>query len=190
MSKITIEVSARHVHISQKDLEVLFGKGYNLIVYKKLSQPGQFAAKETITVKTKEGELQKVRILGPVRDHTQVEVSMTDARKLKIKVPLRLSGDIKGTPGATLIGPEGKMKIKKGVIVAKRHIHTTPKQAKKIGLSDGQVVSVKTPGERGITFHDVSVRVRDDFDLNMHIDTDEGNASLPDGVYCQGEIII
>lgn len=189
MDKIRIEVSARHCHLSQKDLDKLFGKGYQLKPIKDLSQKGQFAAKETIILKTKDGQIDNLRILGPLRADTQIELSMTDARKLKINPPLRLSGDIKGSVGAIIIGPKGKVKLKEGIIIAQRHLHANPAQAEKLGLKMGQSISIRTVGNRSVTFHNVAVRIEDKFDLSFQVDTDEGNGSLPDGVCSQGEII-
>lgn len=188
MPKVTIEVSARHIHISRRDLDILYGKGYELTVHKELSIPGQFAANETLTVKTEAGEFEKVRILGPVRDKTQVEISRTDAYRLKIDPPIRRSGDLEGSAGATLVGPNGKVDLQEGVIIARRHIHAKPEDAEKHGFKDGQIVSVKTKGERGLTFHNVFLRVRPGFEWYMHIDTDEGNAAGISGV-TEGEVV-
>jgi len=190
MSRIKIEVSARHCHLSAKDLEKLFGHGYKLKPVKELSQPGQFAAKETITLKTKDGQIDNIRILGPVRNKTQVELSMTDTRKLKIQPPIRLSGDLADSVGGTLVGPKGEIKIKDGIIIAQRHIHASPAEAKNIGLKNNQKVSVKIGDDRAVTFHNIPVRVDKDFSLAMHVDTDEGNASLPSGVCGVGELIL
>lgn len=189
MKTIKIEVSARHCHLSQKHLDKLFGKGYKLKKLKDLSQKGQFASKERITLKTADAQIDNLRILGPVRKATQVELAMTDARKLNIKPPVRVSGFIEDTPGATLIGPKGSVLLKQGVIIAKRHIHCSPAQAKEMGLKKGEHVSVLTHGDRSVTFHDVVIRIDKKFDLSFQIDTDEGNASLPDGVCSRGEII-
>lgn len=188
-TKIRIEVSARHCHLSIKDLNSLFGQGYRLKPIKQLSQPGEFAANETIIVRTKGGQIDNVRVVGPIRQKTQVEMTLTDARKLKVFPPIRLSGDVRGSIGATLIGPKGEVKIKEGVIIAQRHLHCHPTQAKKLNLNNGQLVSVRTSGERGVTFHNVAVRVSDKFDLSVHLDTDEGNASSPDGVCTWGDLI-
>lgn len=187
--EILVEVSARHCHLSQEHLEILFGKGYELTIKKMLSQPGQFAANERVTVVGSKKELARVSILGPVRKATQVEISMTDARSVGIDAPIRMSGNIEGSAGCKLVGPKGEVELPEGVIVAKRHIHITPEDAKAFNLSDHQVVSVKvdTP-ERATVFGDVVVRVRDDFQSAMHIDTDEGNAA---GVFGKqyGEIL-
>lgn len=189
MPKVKVEVSARHCHLSQKDADKLFGKNYKFKVVKKLSQHGEFASSDVVTVKNKDGELEAVRVVGPIRVATQVELTMTDARKLKIKPPIRLSGDLKGSIGAIIIGPKGQIKIKEGVIIAKRHLHCNPDQAKKLNLKNNQIVSVKTSGERSVTFHNIVVRIKDNFDLSVHLDTDEGNASSPDGVCSFGDLI-
>lgn len=175
--KIPVGVSGRHVHVSQKDLEALFGSGYSLTCFKELSQPGQFAANETVTLVGPKGVIQKVRILGPVRKATQVEISRTDCYALGIDAPVRESGDLAGTPGIVIVGPNGPVKVDEGVIVAKRHIHFTPDLAKEYGVSDGETVAVRTEGPRALVFDEVVVRVRGDFALDMHIDTDEANAA-------------
>lgn len=187
--KIMVETSARHVHLSEKDLAALFGLDAKLTNKKDLSQPGQFACFERVTVVGSKGELAGVSILGPVRKETQVELSLTDARKIGIVAPIRESGDIDGTPGCKLIGPAGEVEISRGVIAAKRHIHMTPDSAAEYGLQDKQVVSVKVDyNDRALVFGDVVVRVRSDFAPAMHIDTDESNAAgLPGTV--DGEIL-
>ena len=185
MLKINIEVSARHVHLSQKDIEKLFGRGYELKPLKKLSQPGQFAGKETVRIKTKKGEFDEVRVLGPAREETQIEISLTDSYELGVKALIRLSGDLRKTPGMEVIGPKGSLSLKKGVIIAKRHIHAAPED----GLTDGQKVSVKVDGERTLTFQEVIARVDENYKWACHIDTDEGNAAGISG-NVKGEIII
>jgi len=175
--KIPIEVSARHIHISQNDLEKLFGKGYKLRKLKSLSQPSDFAAKETLNIQNGSKKISNVRIIGPVRGKTQVELSATDAIRLGIKPVLKESGDIKNTPGIFLISPKKKIRIKKGVIVSLRHIHCTPKEAHQLGLKNGEMISIKIKGKRGITFHNVKVRINENYRLCVHIDTDEGNAA-------------
>lgn len=176
--KFIVETSARHVHVTDQALEVLFGKGAKLTNKKDLSQPGQFACEERVTVVGPKGELKNVSILGPERLSTQVEISATDARTLGVPAVIRESGDISGTPGCKLIGPCGEIEIAEGVIVAKRHIHMTPADAQEFGVSDKQIVWVKvsTP-ERALVFGDVVVRVSPKFALAMHIDTDESNAA-------------
>ena len=178
-NQVVVEVSARHVHLSQQDLETLFGPGYELTVKKMLSQPGQYASDERVTVVGPKREIAGVSILGPVRKDTQVELSLTDARSIGVKAPVRESGDIAGSAGCKLIGPKGELEIKEGVIAAKRHIHATTADAARMGLSDKQIVSVEIPSADGrkLTFGDVVVRVSDSYALAMHIDTDESNAA-------------
>ena len=188
-NKVLVETSARHVHLSRADLDVLFGKGYELTVKKDLSQPGQYACEERVTVVGPKKAIERVGILGPVRPASQVEVSFTDARTLDIAAPVRESGDIAGTPGCKLVGPCGEVEIANGVIVAKRHIHFTPAEAEAAGVSDKEVVSVKVESNgRTTIFGDVVVRVNPNFSAAMHIDTDESNASAAFGLV-YGEII-
>lgn len=178
MSKeFIVETSARHVHVTQEHLETLFGKGYELTKKKDLSQPGQFACEERVTVVGPKKELAGVSILGPVRPETQVELSATDARSIGIVAPVKESGDIAGSGACKLIGPAGEVEISEGVIVAKRHIHLTPADAEELGVTDKQVVWVKleTP-ERSAILGDVVCRVSDKYARAMHIDTDESNA--------------
>jgi propanediol utilization protein len=177
MIKIPIEVSARHIHISKKDLEALFGKGYRLKKLKPLPLIKHFAAKETLDIQANSRKISNVRILGPFWKETQVELSHTDAIFLRIDAPIRDFEDLEGTPGITLIGPKNKIKIKKGVINAWRHIHCSPAEAKKLGLRDEGLVSVKTKGESSLTFHNVIVKIDKNYKLCMHLDTDEGNAA-------------
>ena len=186
-NKILVETSARHIHLTREHVDILFGEGHQLTVKKMLSQPGQFACEEKVTVKGEKGEL-KMSVLGPERKETQVEVSLTDARTLGVKAPVRESGDIKGSGACTLVGPCGTVEISEGVIAAKRHIHLTPETAAELGLSDKQIVSVKLDTERSLVFGDVVVRVSPSYAPAMHIDTDESNAACAFGeVY--GEII-
>ena len=174
---ILVETSARHVHVTEADLETLFGKGYQLTVKKELSQPGQYASNERVTVVGPKKELANVSILGPCRSATQVELSMTDARSIGIVAPVRESGDVVGSAGCKLVGPAGEVEIGEGVIIAKRHIHMTPADAEAFGLKDRDEVTVKIDSDgRSLTFGDVVVRVSDRFALAMHIDTDESNA--------------
>ena len=179
MKKFMIETSARHVHVSQKDLEVLFGEGYELTPVKDLSQPGQYACEERVTIVGTKKELGRVSILGPVRPETQVELSATDCRSIGVGIAVRESGVISGTPGCKIVGPKGEIEIKEGVIVAKRHIHMTTADAEEFGVSDKEIVSVKAESDgRSLIFGDVVVRVSDSYALAMHIDTDESNAAL------------
>lgn len=175
--KILVETSARHAHVTKEDLEILFGKGASLTHKKDLSQPGQFACEERITVVGPKGEMPGVSILGPERPATQVELSLTDARKLGITAPIRESGDVKDSGACKLVGPCGEVELKEGVIIAKRHIHMTPEDAAVYNVSDKEIVSVKIYSpERSLTLGDVVVRVSPKFALAMHIDTDESNA--------------
>lgn len=188
--KIMVETSARHVHVSEEALKALFGENAKLTNKKDLSQPGQFACFERVDIVGPKGEMKNVSILGPVRAATQVELSLTDARKIGIVAPVRESGDIEGTPGCKLVGPCGEYEISCGVIAAKRHIHLTPETAEQFGVKDKQVVSVKVGGTgRELVFGDVVVRVSEKFAPAMHIDTDESNAAGLTGTV-DGEIIL
>ncbi|MGC4385094.1 ethanolamine utilization phosphate acetyltransferase EutD [Streptococcus suis] len=171
-----IEASGRHIHLSQEDLETLFGKGYSLTKAKDLSQPGQFACKERLTILGPKGSFQNVVILGPVRGATQVEVSLTDCLKLGVNAPIRESGQIEDTPGIVLINGSQVVSLDKGLIVAKRHIHMTPEDAAKANVVNKEIVQVKVGGERGLIFDDVVIRVHPKFATFMHIDYDEANA--------------
>lgn len=177
LTKVPVGVSGRHVHLSPEHVEALFGSGHQLTVLKELSQPGQYAAEETVTLVGPRGTIERVRILGPARGATQVEISRTDGFKLGVQAPVRLSGNIAGTPGIELVGPGGSIKIDEGVIIAARHIHMTPKDAQDAGVADGEIVKVRIGGDRALTFENVVIRVRDDFALDFHIDTDEANAA-------------
>ena len=187
MSKVLVETSARHVHLSREAIDTLFGAGYVLTNKKDLSQPGQFACEEKVEVIGPKGSL-KMSILGPARPASQVEISLSDARTLGVKAPVRESGDIAGTPGCTIKVGDKVVEISEGVIVAKRHIHMTPADAAEIGVADKQIVKVKLDTARPLIYDDVVVRVSEKFALAMHIDTDECNAAGAAGeVY--GEII-
>ena len=192
MKEILVETSARHVHVTQETLEILFGKGAQLEVRAMLSQPGQFVSKQRINVvgykldkatgQKVEAVIKNISILGPVRKANQVELSATDARSIGIAAPIRESGDIAGSGACKLVGPAGEVELSEGVIVAKRHIHMTPADAEEFGVKNGDVVKLElnTP-DRSLTFGDVVVRVRDDFALACHIDTDESNAACAGG---------
>ncbi len=176
--KFLVETSARHVHVTQEHLEILFGKGYELTKKKDLSQPGQYACEERVTVVGPKKELKGVSILGPVRKATQVELSLTDARSIGVAAPVRESGDVAGSAGCKLIGLAGEVELTEGVIAAKRHIHATPADAEQLGVKNGDIVSVKVDTDgRSLVFGDVVVRVSDSYALAMHIDTDESNAA-------------
>ena len=187
---ILVETSARHVHLSQKDIDTLFGAGYQLTNKKDLSQPGQFACFEKVTVVGPRGEM-TMSILGPERPEDQVEVSLTDARKLGVTAPVRESGNVAGTPGCKLVGPKGEVEIAQGIIAAQRHIHFDTKTAEENGFKDKQIVSVKVGAGTGraVVFGDVVVRVSDKYAPAMHIDTDESNAAGLTGTV-DGEIIV
>ncbi len=172
-----VGVSNRHIHLGQEDLDTLFGSGYKLQVMKDLSQPGQYAAKECLTIVGNKGMIQNVRILGPVRKSTQIEISVTDSYTLGVPPVVRDSGDTKGTPGCIILGPKGRVILKEGVIVASRHVHLHEKDATKFGLKDGDRISVKTQGPRSVILQNVLCRVHATFALDMHIDTDEANAA-------------
>ena len=187
--KFIVETSARHVHLTQEAVEILFGKGHELTPRKFLSQPGQFASNDKVQVigynkKDPNGVRPSAMfsILGPVRKANQVEVSFTDARTLGLTAPVRESGDIAGSGKCTIKGPEGEIELEEGVIVAKRHIHMTPKDAEDFGVSNGQIVSVRIDGTgRATVYDDVVIRVSEKFSLAMHIDTDECNAAAAFG---------
>ena len=189
-NKVLVETSARHIHLTEEAVKVLYGEGAELVVKKMLSQPGQFAcANEKITLVGPKGQL-TVSVLGPTRGANQVELSFTDARALGLAgVPVRESGDVAGTPGLKMVGPAGEVDIEEGVIIAKRHIHMTPEDAKVFGVEDKQVVKVKINSARTTIFDDVVCRVHPTYALAMHIDTDECNAACAFGeVY--GEVIL
>ncbi|MFD0698008.1 phosphate propanoyltransferase [Paenibacillus sp. GCM10027628] len=177
-SAIPIGVSARHAHLSKEHLAALFGSGYELTKKADLSQPGQFAANETVLIAGPKGSIERVRILGPVRGATQVEVSKTDSVKLGLEPPLRESGDIKGSSPVTIVGPKGSIHISEGLIVAQCHIHMTPDDAAAFGVENGELVQVQTQGMRPIIFEKVLIRVSERYKLEMHIDTDEANAAF------------
>lgn len=175
---VPVGVSNRHIHLSVDDAETLFGKGYQLTPLKDLSQPGQFACKETLTIVGPSlRPIENVRVLGPVRKASQVEISRTDSFTLKVKPPVRESGDIAGSAPITIIGPKGVVQLKEGCIIANRHIHMSTAEGAQFGLADGDYVDVETSGERRTKFYDVQVRVNKDFRLEMHIDTDDANAA-------------
>lgn len=182
--KFIVETSARHVHVTQQDLETLFGAGYQLHPKKDLSQPGQYACEERVDLVGPKKTLAGVSILGPTRPASQAEVSLSDSRTLGVATPVRESGDTKGSGAIKMVGPKGEVELGEGLIVAKRHIHMEPSDAQALGVSDKEIVSVKinTPG-RSLVFGDVVVRVNANFKLAMHIDTDESNAAA-----CAGEV--
>ncbi|NLL81587.1 MAG: phosphate propanoyltransferase [Tissierellia bacterium] len=176
-TQLPIALSNRHLHLSQEDLETLFGEGYELTKTKDLSQPDQYACEEKVDLVGPKRTIKGVRILGPTRPESQVEVSMSDAISLGISPVVRNSGDTEGSPGVKLVGPKGEVDLEKGVIVAARHIHMSTEDAEEFGLADKDVVRVKVGGIRGLTFENVLVRVSPKFALDMHVDIEEGNAA-------------
>lgn len=173
---IPLGISNRHVHLSQADVETLFGAGYSLSKARDLSQPGQYACNETVTVCGPKGAIEKVRVLGPVREQTQVEIMRGDCFKLGVKAPVRLSGELEGTPGVTLVGPKGSVYIRCGLMVAQRHIHMTPDDACYLGVNDGEMVTIGFDGLRGGRYDQVAIRVSSAAALDCHIDVEEANA--------------
>lgn len=175
-SSIPVGISNRHIHLSQADLETLFGAGYQMTKSKDLSQPRQYACKETLTIAGPKGAIEKVRILGPARSESQVEILQADCFKLGVSAPVRLSGDLPGTPGITLIGPKGSILLSKGVLIAQRHIHMTLEDAKSFSVTDGEQVTIQIDGLRGGTYSNVVIRANNTSALEFHIDTEEANA--------------
>jgi putative phosphotransacetylase len=188
--KVKVEVSARHVHLSQKDLEKLFGVGHKLKKIKDLSQEGEFAAEETVTLVGPKRKMENLRVVGPMRPATQVELAYTDAFSLGIDAPLRISGNVAGSAPAKLIGPAGEVNLVEGVIVAKRHLHLNEKEAKKLNLKNDDLVRVKVGKERGLIFENVVVRIKPNFKISVHLDTDEANAAGLGRVCGFGELIM
>lgn len=180
LNRVLVEISNHHIHLSKEHVNALFGKGYELTKIKFLSQPGQYVAEETVILRYNGYEIRNVKILGPNREQTQVEISATESRQLKINAPYRLSGDIKNTPGIIVVGPVGEIKIKEGVIIAKRHLHISYNDAEYLGLINNQKVSLYISGERSVTYHDIIIRTGDSekTGLAVHLDTDEGNSAL------------
>lgn len=174
---LPIALSNRHIHVSQKDLDILFGEGYELTNFKDLSQPGQYACEEKVDVVGPKNTIKGVRILGPVRPDTQFEISISDAFTLGVPPIIRNSGDIIDTPGVKLVGPKGEVEIDKGVIVAARHIHMHTDDGEEFGVVDNEIVSIRTAGPRGVIFENVLVRLHKNFALEMHVDVEEGNAA-------------
>ena len=189
-NKVLVETSARHVHITEEQIEILFGAGAKLTHKKDLSQPGQYACEERVTIVGPKKPIANFIILGPARGKAQVEVSFTDARALGIEAPVRESGDVAGTPGCKLVGPCGEIELSEGVIIAKRHVHLDPATAEQFGLSDKQIVSLKIDNGlgRSTVYGDLVVRVNENFAPAVHLDTDESNAACAFGK-CYGELI-
>ena len=183
---IEVEASGRHVHLCEEHINILFGRDYELTKIKDLSQPGQYACKERVTIKGPKGSLKNVIVLGPARKATQVEVSLTDATVLGIKAPVKESGKIENTPGITISTERASITVDKGVIVAKRHIHMTPEDAEKFGVKDKEIIQAKVYGNRPLIFDDVVIRVSPDFRTYMHVDYDEANAcGFTKGTVCR-----
>ncbi|MBQ7923996.1 MAG: phosphate propanoyltransferase [Clostridia bacterium] len=177
-NEVPVGVSNRHIHLNKADLETLFGAGYELTPLKDLSQPGQYACKETLTlIGPAMRPIEGVRVLGPLRKNSQVEISMTDSYVLKVKPPVRESGNIAGSAGVTIVGPKGVVQLKEGCIIANRHIHMSPSDGVKFNVKDGDTVTVDVEGKRRTRWYDVQVRVHPDFRLEMHVDTDDANAA-------------
>lgn len=174
---IPVGISNRHIHLCQSDIDQLFGIGYELTVQKWLSQPGQFAAKEIVTLVGTKGSINKVRVLGPARSKSQVEISKTDSLKLGVVAPISESGKLDQAGAITVVGPKGMLELKQNVIIAKRHIHMHPNDAAKHGVIDGELVAIKTDGDRGLIFNKTMIRVDENFKLECHLDTDEANAA-------------
>lgn len=175
--EVKIGLSNKHLHLQKEHIEILFGKGHEMTPTKPLVQPGQFACEEKVDIVGPKNTLKGIRVLGPARPETQVEVAMTDARTLGIKAPVRESGKLEGTPGCKIVGPCGEVEIDHGVIVALRHVHLSPAQAEEAGVKDKDIVSIKIEGERGLVFNNVLVRSGDAHEREVHLDTDEGNAA-------------
>lgn len=174
---VPVGLSNRHIHLSKEHLNILFGEGFELTKMKDLSQPGQFAANEKVDVTGPKGTLKGVRVLGPVRGETQIEISLTDSFVLGVTPPVRDSGDLIDSPGAKIIGPKGEVEIDKGIIAAARHIHMHTSDAEAFGVKDKDIVSVRVGGKRGLIFDNVLIRVSQNYALEMHVDIDEGNAA-------------
>ncbi|NLK08445.1 MAG: phosphate propanoyltransferase [Firmicutes bacterium] len=179
LGKAPVGISNRHIHLSKQDMDKLFGSSHELTNIKDLSQPGQFAADETVTLVGPKGVISRVRVLGPTRAKTQVEISRTDAFGLGVRPPVRDSGDHAGSTGqVTIVGPAGAVTLQDGVILAKRHVHMTPADAERMGLKDKSIVKIRCAGPRALIFDEVLVRVHEDFALDVHLDTDEANAAM------------
>jgi putative phosphotransacetylase len=175
--KVEVGISNKHVHLSDVDLEKLFGAGHKLTLKKELKQPGQFAAEELVDIVGPKATLKGIRVLGPTRKESQVELAMTDARVIGLNLPVRESGKLDGSPGVKLIGPAGELELQKGAIIALRHIHLSPAQAAEAGVKDKDIVTVQTSGSRPLIFQDVLIRAGDAHTREFHVDTDEGNAA-------------
>jgi propanediol utilization protein len=187
--RVLLEGSARHAHLSREDADVLFGKGFELSKVRDLSQPGEFLTEEKVTLAGPKGRIERVSILGPIRKATQAEISLSDARKLGVEAPIRLSGDLAGSSPVRLEGPAGSVDLSEGCVVAKRHLHVTPEDVVKLGIAGRETILVKTEGERGLIFDEISVRVSENFSTAIHLDYDEMNAAGLSGE-SYGEIVL
>ena len=185
--KIPIEISARHIHLFKQDSDKLFGAGYQIKKLRQLTQPCDFCAEERVDVIFGDKEIKNVRVVGPERDKTQVEISLTDAIFLKAQVPIKISGDLEGSSQIIVRGSNGQIELEKGLIIAARHLHCHTKEAKSLKVKNGDIISIKTISSRPVTFHNVIVRVSDEYKLCLHLDTDEGNAA---GILGTGDGII
>lgn len=186
--RVPVWISNRHIHLGQADADKLFGKNHEFKILKELSQPGQYAYEEVVTLVGPKGSIAKVRVLGPCRKETQVEVSLTDTFALGVMAPIKISGDLEGTPGIKVVGPEGEIEMSRGVIVAQRHLHISVADAKDRGLKNKEIIKIRVEWPRAMIFDNVSVRVDDRYVLDCHIDTDEANAAgLKAGAW--GEIV-
>lgn len=175
--KITVGISNHHAHLTKEQIEVLFGKGYELTFFRKIKQPDEFVSNEKIDVIGPKSTLKGVRILGPAREKAQIEMTLTDAREIGVEAMIRVSSHVEGSSGVTLVGPAGSYVLKEGVIAAVRHLHMTPQEAQTLGLKENQWVSIETTGDRAVIFKNVIVRIDDLFSLELHLDTDEANAA-------------
>ena len=175
--KVQVGISNKHVHLSQKDLETLFGPGAELTVKKELVQPGQFASEQLVDIVGPKKTLTGIRVLGPVREESQIELALTDARTIGVKAPVKESGKLEGTPGIKVVGPCGEIELEHGVIAALRHVHLSPEEAAQAGVKDKDMISIRLEGPRAVTFDEVLVRVKDNFVAECHLDTDEANAA-------------
>ncbi|QZY57210.1 phosphate propanoyltransferase [Crassaminicella profunda] len=174
---VSVGLSNKHIHLSKEHVEILFGQGHELTPMKDLVQPGQFACEEKVDIVGSKGTLKGVRVLGPARNKTQIEISLTDGFALGVKAPVKNSGDLAGTPGAKIVGPKGEVTIEEGIIVAARHLHMHTTDAEKFGLKDQDIVSIKVEGPRGLIFNNVLVRSGETHALELHVDMEEGNAA-------------
>ncbi|HHU32926.1 MAG TPA: phosphate propanoyltransferase [Clostridia bacterium] len=175
---VPVGISNRHIHLTKEDLEQLFGKGYELTKVKDLTQPGEYAANEKVIIVGPKGAMEGVRVLGPLRKRTQIEISLTDSYKLGVKPPVRDSGDLEGSPGITIVGPKGSVILQEGVIVAARHIHLHTSEAEELGVENGQRVRVEVEGDRSVVFNNVLLRVSPKYAKEIHFDTDEANGAM------------